>query len=491
MSLPTVAALCARLGEHLAPAPGFVAPEEEITAVHVSELADPTAYLGGGELLLTTGMTLPGSLIGCDRYVAALRETGVVALGFGVGPSHAVVPPPLTEACRRQRLPLLVVPSPTPFLTITESYWQARTRSVRQELSEAVSGHHALTNAMLADDPDGEVVRTLATSVGGWVATLDVGGAVERVFPVGRVPQAALAAEHAGRLRLGGAHSAASFDVAEQTVVMLPLTVREHLVGQLVVGSDRTLRPAERRLAVTATALLSLARAQRVGEGAAERARRQAVAALLDMGQRDAAQRLASRFGLPYLGEQVWLVVVAPSATAGTPGAAQRLTDAVLRCAPDAYEGPVGPGEPAWFVLPGRPDADRLPPALREADASASVAVSAAVPAVGLHEVRVGLQARVSELPPGTLDRPPPAGAPEVAAGLERLLGYRRADLVGALAAYLRHRGHWDRAARELRVHRNTLRHRIGRCREVSGLDVDDADTAAALWLRLRHAGLA
>ena len=128
MSLPTVAVLCAQLGEHLAPAPGFEAPETEITAVHVSELADPTAYLNGGELLLTTGMTLPGSLIGCDRYVAALRETGVVALGFGVGPSHDRVPEPLTEACRRQGLPLLLVPPPTPFLTITQTYWQARTR---------------------------------------------------------------------------------------------------------------------------------------------------------------------------------------------------------------------------------------------------------------------------------------------------------------------------------------------------------------------------
>jgi purine catabolism regulator len=278
---------------------------------------------------------------------------------------------------------------------------------------------------------------------------------------------------------------------------MLPLTVREHVVGQLVVGSDRTLRPAERRLAVTATALLSLSRARRSEAGVAERARRQAVAALLDMGQHDAAHRLASRFGLPFLGDHVWLLVAWPAPavdsadSADSAGAADWLGDAVLRCAPDAYPGPVTAGEPAWFVLPGRPDPDRLRRALLDDGGDASAAVSSAVPAVGLHEVRVGLQARVAALPPGTVDQPPPAATPQVAAGLERLLGYRRADLVGAVAAYLRHRGHWDRAARELRVHRNTLRHRIARCREVSGLDVDDADTAAALWLALRHAGLA
>ncbi len=492
MSVPTVSQLCSLLGEHLAPAPGFEAPQTPITAVHVSELADPTAYLNGGELLLTTGITLPLSDIGCTRYVASLRDTGVAALGFGVGPTHAGVPPALVAACRRQQLPLLVVPPPTPFLTITQTYWRARTHSAGQELRDAISGHHALTGALLADDPEGEVVRTLARLLRSWVATLDGTGAVERVYPVGQVPRAAAAADEADRLHLAGAHSSASFDLGPETIAMLPLTVRERVVGQLVVGSDHRLGTTERRLAVTASALLSLTRARLAQAGAADTARRQAVAALLDMGQVEAALRLVSRFGLPFVGGHVRVLTVR-AAAAGDPARARDLVaDAVLGWAGDAYPGPCGEDEPAWFVLPGvLGDPDRLEAALRELDGGMTAVVTAPVPTAGLHEIRVGLQERVASLAAGVLDRPRASAAPDVGPGVDRLVAHRRGDLVGALAAYLRHRGHWDAAARDLRVHRNTLRHRIGRCREVSGLDVDDADTAAELWLHLRHAGLA
>jgi purine catabolism regulator len=437
-------------------------------------------------------MALPTSDLGCTRYVASLRETGVAALALGVGPTHPAVPTALAEACRRQDLPLLVVPPPTPFLTITQTYWRARTHSAREELREAISGHHALTNALLADDPDGEVVRTLATVLRSWVATLDGTGAVERVYPVGQVPRAAAAAGQADRLHLGGAHSSASFDLGSETIAMLPLTVRDRVAGQLVVGSDHQLRATERRLAVTASALLSLTRARRSQAGAADTARRQAVAALLDMGQLDAANRLVSRFALPYVGGHVRVVTVRAAAAGDRAGSSDLITDAVLGWTAEAYPGPAGDDEPAWFLVPGTPaDPDQLEVVLRELDSTMTAVLSAPVPTAGLHEVRVGLQERVGAVAPGTLDRPRVPADPGVAPGVDRLVAHRRGDLVGALAAYLRHRGHWDSAARELRVHRNTLRHRIGRCREVSGLDLDDADTAAELWLHLRQAGLA
>ena len=45
MDLPTVASLCSTLGNHLTPVEGFRAQREEVTAVHISELVDPNAYL--------------------------------------------------------------------------------------------------------------------------------------------------------------------------------------------------------------------------------------------------------------------------------------------------------------------------------------------------------------------------------------------------------------------------------------------------------------
>jgi len=59
------------------------------------------------------------------------------------------------------------------------------------------------------------------------------------------------------------------------------------------------------------------------------------------------------------------------------------------------------------------------------------------------------------------------------------------------VVAYLRHRGHWEAAANELGVHRNTLRHRIGTSMRVMDVDLDDPDVASTVWLALRARGLA
>ena len=85
MALPTVASLCRTLGEHLHPVDGFVVPETPVTAVHISELVDPTSYVSGGELLLTTGLILPTSRVGWEGYVSRLKSIGIAALGIGRG----------------------------------------------------------------------------------------------------------------------------------------------------------------------------------------------------------------------------------------------------------------------------------------------------------------------------------------------------------------------------------------------------------------------
>jgi purine catabolism regulator len=77
------------------------------------------------------------------------------------------------------------------------------------------------------------------------------------------------------------------------------------------------------------------------------------------------------------------------------------------------------------------------------------------------------------------------------AVDLGPIVDYSRADLVRSVVAYLRHRGHWEDAARDLGIHRNTLRHRIGTACRVMDADLDDPDVASRLWLSLRAAGLA
>ena len=112
----SLAQLSTELGDSLRRAtPGSVSGIQ-LTGVHVSELEDPTAYLEGGELLLTTGIPLGGTASTVSAYVGRLAAKGVAGLGLGLGEGLDAVPPQLVEACSADGIELLVVPDGVPFL---------------------------------------------------------------------------------------------------------------------------------------------------------------------------------------------------------------------------------------------------------------------------------------------------------------------------------------------------------------------------------------
>src|SRR5258706_12191661 len=89
--------------------------------VHVSELDDPTPWLKGGELLLTTGMGVGKTPARQRAYVERLVAAGLAGLGFGVGFSFQKAPAAVREAGERHSFPVFEVPYATPFIAITEA----------------------------------------------------------------------------------------------------------------------------------------------------------------------------------------------------------------------------------------------------------------------------------------------------------------------------------------------------------------------------------
>ena len=61
----------------------------------------------------------------------------------------------------------------------------------------------------------------------------------------------------------------------------------------------------------------------------------------------------------------------------------------------------------------------------------------------------------------------------------------RDADLLASLDAFLRHNGSWEGAARALGVHRHTLKARMTRVEELTGLSLDAAENRVLLHLGL------
>ncbi|WP_459983174.1 helix-turn-helix domain-containing protein [Nocardioides sp. AN3] len=486
MAIPTVASLCSVLGTHLAPAEGFSATETPISAVHVSELPDPTAYVSGGELLLTTGLTLPTNEIGCEQYVARLVNAGIAAIGIGLGPVYTEPPEPLASACRALDLPLLVVPVPTPFLTVTNAYWSARARSAEQDLQDAVASHRTLIDAAAAPDPAAEVLRRLARVLGGWAASLTPSGAVEQIHPTSLMEQAESLQEEVSRLQVAGVHSAASFATHGQYVALFPLSVEGHVSGFLAVGTTDQLSPSHRRVVQTAVTLLSIDGVRRQQSVSAREATSRSVAALVDLGLVDAARQLAAVMELPVPGREGRVLVARGRDS-------DAISQVVERWCPDVLPHRVDRTE-AWFLLPPtHPRLEELRRALTDRDPTATASISEPVRLEDISRVRARLTVVVRAQQPGDLRLEDEllGGAADLPARIDRFLDEQGEAEVDALVSYLRHRGHWERAARELGVHRNTLRYRLDRAREALGVDLDDPDQAAMLWLLLRRRGVA
>jgi len=94
---------------------------QPIRWAHVSELKDPTRFLRGGEVLLTTGLGMRGGPAVQARYVERLAEARLAALGLGLGFAFRTTPPAVADAADRAGFPVFEVPFEVPFIAITEA----------------------------------------------------------------------------------------------------------------------------------------------------------------------------------------------------------------------------------------------------------------------------------------------------------------------------------------------------------------------------------
>jgi len=502
--LPTLVALCRALGPDLATAADLPVPDVEVSGVHVSELTDPTPYLQGRELLLTTGMGLTGHATQARAYAARLARHGVAGLGLGLGPIHDEVPATLRRACEAAGLALFVVPAPTPFLMVARTYWELLARAGNEELSAALGAHRDLVRAAAGPGPVPAVVRTLASAVEGWAAHLAPDGQVLEVWPRSSRASARQAAQEMSRLHNAGPHSSATFPIDGDDVVLQPLSSRGRLTGYVVTGCPGPMRAQDQQLVLAACSLLALQSEQSRRGTAGPRSSIACVARLVTTGYVDAARSLSADLGLGALPSAVRILAVAGLGE----GQPNILQDIVEQAVPRRRSQVlcIGMSEDLWVLLRDNDVAAVLKAVRQFAGATAPGArsvVSAPTALAGVVRHTALVQQALSVLPPGALrDLTVPdhgiAGSdgnngkdPAGLVDLGPLVDYPRADLVRAVVAYLRHRGRWEDAARDLGVHRNTLRHRIGTASLVLGADLNDPDVASRLWLALRAGGLA
>jgi purine catabolism regulator len=505
--------------------------------VAVSELADPTPYLEGGELLLTTGMRMEGDQ---SQYVARLVARGVAGLGFGVGVSHEEVPPALVAAAEEAGLPLFEVPRETPFIAIGKGVSELLAAEQYDEISRAFAAQGRLTRAALRPEGMHAVIDRLAKEVGGWAALLDEAGEVRhatrgantdavvselsrlrtaarpsesrlealRLLEPGRHPEpggptgrgsaeerGADRGEERGGGRGGGGALPASLALSGpgEHIVVQPLGGGARPRGFFAVGAGRPFSPVTHTVINAAGSLLTLALEQGRTQLEAARRARSAVLELLLSGAGEQARAVLGPLG-GRLPEEPLAVLAAGAdalealeplafaallASSGErPLAVALAPDTVAEKVALEADAPVGVSLPCGYAPEGLNGAlDQARRALAAAPGSGGAPGKG-----GGRVVKFGELAGQGLL--GLLDRA--AAQAFAAALLAPLTAYgSRADLVESLRAYLDSNGHWDAAAQRLGVHRHTLRYRMKRVTELLGRDLDDPGVRAELWLAL------
>lgn len=136
--------------------------DRQIRFAHAIELQDPSPWLTGGELVLTTGLRLPVTPTEQRAYVRRLADTNIAALGFGVGVVFDSVPSAIEEACREEHLPLIEVPLPTPFVAITQAVATRLADLQAASLKRLVTHQGDITKAALRDGVCGLMRRLRA-----------------------------------------------------------------------------------------------------------------------------------------------------------------------------------------------------------------------------------------------------------------------------------------------------------------------------------------
>jgi PucR C-terminal helix-turn-helix domain/Purine catabolism regulatory protein-like family len=477
---------------------------------HVCELRDPAPYLLGDELLLSSGVNLPIEQAEVDRYVRRLRTAGITALGFGVTPPmHEELPVTLRRSCARHGVPLLVVPERIPFLAVSRAVSVALGEAAQREQRTIVEAREALTRAA-ADGLD-EVTTELGRRLDGWVCLVGGGssgadgradgradggadggaGAGEAPVAGYRVPYPlpAEAVELLARVRSGTGIRGASTELPDGTFVVAQPVYPQATASRLVlVGRRARFGGVERAILGVGAALLGLA-----GGAGSDAAVLGAATTGLLLGGTD-----PGRVATALLGAGECRVLAGVPYRRGPSAAAAGYHWLRARLGTPLVEVAEGPGFTAivpaatglaqldglradgWLVVGGSPvPAALLADAMSEVRALSERAIALRRPVLARS---AGLAAMVG----------PSAGADFAArllAPLRELEGARPDEpLVDTLRTWLANHGGWDRTAAALGIHRNSVRHRIGRVERELGVDLADPETRMELWFALRWA---
>jgi PucR family transcriptional regulator, purine catabolism regulatory protein len=503
--------------------------------VHIAEIPDPTQWLKGGELLLTTGYGLAGSRERMASGLKVLIDHNLSGLGIGTGFSFEEVPQDLIQIAEENDFPLFEIPYNIPFIAITEAVSSKIVNEQYSLLQRSLAVHEKLTKIVLEEKGLDAILSTLSALVGCSAVLFDFHGLVlceasyRRKLPSGTI--ADLWAQISDR-RASRQDFSVGIEGLSGGVQVYPV-VASHRIGAFlaVVKDNGDFSDYDRIIlhhVVTVTAL-ELVKKKAVAETEKrlagdffdelvasdlyeeEIARRLAffglepdaehLLMLIDIdgfkafldGEREeavvqdikerlhwAVDEFLARRSTPFISASrsdsvVVLVQLGSDSSASIMRMAQELHATIGEMLPEITVS-MGLGRPHRSLVDLRQSYYEATYAIKIRKLKGDTNVLASFDDLGSYGLLLGLQDTLS------LE----VFYDSVLGALREYDEENSSDLVKSLAYFLEANGHWGDAAERLYVHRHTLRYRMKRVEEITGRSLESAQDRMEFWLALK-----
>lgn len=493
--------------------------DEEFEWLHLTDLIDPTPFLGPAEVILTLGWQFPiiesadASIPEVrmaperleriyDDYAALVAAYGVKGIGFGSDVVHRGVPHQLALACHRHGLILFDVPYEISFMDLQQEAARVLQRDQTERYTRSLRAQKAIANAATRKDGLTATLRETSRQLGCGVALYDPLGRPITLIdsPDGRVlTEAQLTPIVQQTLETGQRfHSVQA--TGEIEVVLQVLGSADNPSGVLTLTLSRGFDDLSRNVLSSVLALVSVSLEQNQALEGLQGTLREALLQLLLTGVVEVTRHIV---------ESLWGPLPQPPLVAliGIPQHfdASRLLPALEKLRLDEevsaffaqYRSDtailVGEGDAERFIehlasfglVIGRSRCDGwegLPLALEEAKKAAEFGLRRGDPGV-THFAEIWRDG-VADL----------INASDAAHVSRRLLGpletydaTHNAELLRTLRVWLEQHGKQLPASRDLGIHRHTLAARLEQISLITGSDLEDYQVRAELALALRY----
>lgn len=488
----------------------LTAPREdpEIVWAHVSELADPTPWLAGGELLLTTGLELFRDATATEDYCTRLAQAGVAALGISTGATlpHAEVPVGLEAAAARAGLALVHVPEGTPLQDVVRFVSDSMHHEQTEPLRRALLAQRQLSEAATEEDGIASVLASLKSHTAIDAAVYDAGLRLLAASGSGAEEHFERRRDEIAQRMVTGMRWSMSEDEPGRSVTAVPLGTQGRGRGVLVAVKVDTMNFYDRALVSMVASLLGVLLELRESIAGQQRwLGGRAVEALLS-GKHDEAWSILRLAKVGIECDAVQTAVLPASAS-------EAQVDAIVAQLEPECAGVLMSRRPSEWVLlicdPGAETASRLSGLVELAGIGASGIGTVVTPGGSALSLTQALRARALAERRGLacvslseatgyravlmlgdpLER---AGFADAALSpLDAHDQQHGSELVRTLSVYLDHTSNSESAARELGIHRHTMRARLAKIGELTGRELSEAADLLELWLACEFRALA